>query len=429
MTGERKPSVLDALREYGNDADRLENPDVRELLGAYASQRPDSISALESLGIVRREEGGIELTDRSKSLAMDLGLEPGTGLSMSGSGYRSMLFQLGVLWRMNDAGLLPKLDQIASVSTASVTAAWLGLRWSRLDFGPDGTSRFGAEVVDPIREFAGRTIDVRQILLRMAFSGAGKRLADSLDKHLFHGATLDDLPDRPQFVLGATSLESGGSWRFAKTPSEGQPIGERRGYSLALAVAASTALPPFLGPVSLQIYSREKQSDPAASRRPGPDEVKVSLVDGALSDRFGLEPNWERYRNVLVSDGSPAPRPSTPASEGFTAQITQTLTLLESQGHRLWKRLLIEAYRRGDRGGAYWGIGSGLEGYADATLLPVSEGRALELAQIPTRLAAIEPQLQERLINWGYALTDSALRRHVVPDLPRPKAFPYPGGV
>jgi NTE family protein len=32
------------------------------------------------------------------------------------------------------------------------------------------------------------------------------------------------------------------------------------------------------------------------------------------------------------------------------------------------------------------------------------------------------------LINWGYAVTDAAIRRHVNPAVP-PPAFPYPGGV
>jgi NTE family protein len=33
---------------------------------------------------------------------------------------------------------------------------------------------------------------------------------------------------------------------------------------------------------------------------------------------------------------------------------------------------------------------------------------------------------QERLINWGYAVCDAALRKHVDPSLPRPADFPYP---
>jgi NTE family protein len=34
--------------------------------------------------------------------------------------------------------------------------------------------------------------------------------------------------------------------------------------------------------------------------------------------------------------------------------------------------------------------------------------------------------VQERLINWGYAVCDAALRQHVDPGLSRPTGFPYP---
>jgi hypothetical protein len=32
---------------------------------------------------------------------------------------------------------------------------------------------------------------------------------------------------------------------------------------------------------------------------------------------------------------------------------------------------------------------------------------------------------QERLINWGYAVCDAALRKHVDPTLPAPDCFSY----
>jgi NTE family protein len=40
----------------------------------------------------------------------------GTALCLSGGGYRAMLFHLGVLWRLNEAGWLEKLDRISSPS-------------------------------------------------------------------------------------------------------------------------------------------------------------------------------------------------------------------------------------------------------------------------------------------------------------------------
>ena len=44
-----------------------------------------------------------------------------------------------------------------------------------------------------------------------------------------------------------------------------------------------------------------------------------------------------------------------------------------------------------------------------------------------TRLAKMPPILQMRLINWGFAVCDAALRTHVDPAPARPADFPYPG--
>ena len=38
----------------------------------------------------------------------------------------------------------------------------------------------------------------------------------------------------------------------------------------------------------------------------------------------------------------------------------------------------------------------------------------------------MDDALQERLINWGYAVCDAALRKHVDPSLQAPADFPYP---
>ncbi|HEX8831940.1 MAG TPA: hypothetical protein VF705_12280, partial [Longimicrobium sp.] len=61
-----------------------------------------------------------------------------------------------------------------------------------------------------------------------------------------------------------------------------------------------------------------------------------------------------------------------------------------------------------------------------AATLPCPPERTQELALIPTRLRAMKPELQERLINWGYAITDAAIRSHVNEKLPVPVGFPYP---
>ena len=53
------------------------------------------------------------------------GFEDGVALSLSGGGYRAMVFHVGALWRLNEVGLLSKLKRISSVSGGSITAGAL----------------------------------------------------------------------------------------------------------------------------------------------------------------------------------------------------------------------------------------------------------------------------------------------------------------
>jgi NTE family protein len=61
--------------------------------------------------------------------------------------------------------------------------------------------------------------------------------------------------------------------------------------------------------------------------------------------------------------------------------------------------------------------------------LPAPFKQTDELAHVPTRLGRMPAELQERLINWGYAICDTALRRHFRQPNDPPAIFPYPRGV
>ena len=50
----------------------------------------------------------------------------------------------------------------------------------------------------------------------LVFGSAAARVARALDRALFKGATLQDLPDQPLFIFDATNLQSGALWRFCK---------------------------------------------------------------------------------------------------------------------------------------------------------------------------------------------------------------------
>jgi NTE family protein len=60
-----------------------------------------------------------------------------------------------------------------------------------------------------------------------------------------------------------------------------------------------------------------------------------------------------------------------------------------------------------------------------ADALPCPFDATTQLAEIATRLKRLDDKTQDRLINWGYAVCDAALRKHVDKTLAPPPAFPY----
>ena len=348
-----------------------------------------------------------------------------------------MLFHLGALWRLNDTGYLHRLDRVSSVSGGSIIAGVLALDWEHLAFDDAGiATNFDGRIVTSVRTMAGRTIDWQAILLGTLLPGtAGQRLAAAYRKHLFGSATLQQLPSHPEFVFNATNLQSGALWRFSKPYLWDYRVGEVKNptVELAVAVAASSAFPPFLSPVVLDLdngaYEPGSGDEPgsAANLQHPPYTTRVVLADGGVYDNLGLETAWKRYATVLVSDGGghlgdqPRPRHNWPM-QGY-----RVLGVIDNQVRSLRKRQLIDGYHAGLRRGTYWGIRSDIEDYGLPSSLACPVDATRKLAGISTRLAALESPAQESLINWGYAIADTALRRWVAPDLPPPAGFPYPG--
>ena len=86
-------------------------------------------------------------------------------------------------------------------------------------------------------------------------------------------------------------------------------------------------------------------------------------------------------------------------------------------------RQVIALFKAQERKGCYWSI---RQAYPANDALPCPAERTAELAATPTRLKAMDDTLQERLINWGYAVCDASLRSFFDPNLPAATDFPYP---
>jgi NTE family protein len=361
------------------------------------------------------------------------GPQPGMGLCLSGGGFRAMLFHVGSLWRLNEAGLLNQFDRISSVSGGSIASALLGLRWNQLDFDSQGVAaRFKDRVVEPLRSLARRTIDEKAIAVGAItpFVTISGQVVKAYDKHLFDGAKLTDIPAKPRFVINATNVQSGALWRFSSPYMADYRVGRilatKRTVSLAEAVAASSAFPPFLSPMVLSFRHSDYEPKETEDLHFEPYTTDVVLTDGGVYDNLGLETVWKRYKTVLVSDGGAGMAAEPDPKRDWAQHSFRVTMLIDNQVRSLRKRQLIDSFRPNDHDGAYWGIGSHITNYGLPDALPCPLDRTTELANTPTRLKRIDETRQERLINWGYAMSDAAIRKHLDPSMAKPKGFPYP---
>ena len=359
--------------------------------------------------------------------------EPGTALCLSGGGYRAMLFHVGALWRLYDTGLLTSVKRVSSVSGGSITAGVLALAWRGLSFDPARVrSDFVPTVVGPIRELAGETIDANAIILGLAFPGSvSERVAAAYDKHLFKGATLQDLPDEPRFVINALNVQSGALWRFMKPYMRDYRVGEVKHPTIpvAQAVAASSAFPPVLSPSELRLDESAYTPGSGLDLQRKPFTTHAFLTDGGVYDNLGLETAWKRFQTVLVSDGGGKIKAEEDPKTDWARHSYRVLSLIDNQVRSLRKRQLIDAFVSGARQGTYWGIRTNIADYKLSDPLKCPYDRTIALAETPTRLKRMDAALQERLINWGYAVCDAALRKHVSDKLSPPSGFPYALGV
>jgi len=341
-----------------------------------------------------------------------------------------MLYHAGALYRLHEVGLLASLDRISSVSGGSITAGLLAFVWARQGWTGRTVSNdeFRTCFVEPTLELAGHTIDIPSILLGfLPWLNVGREVARRYDRLLFHGATLQDLPDRPRFVFNASNLQSGAVWRFSKPYMADWKVGKVDSPKIPLswAVAASSAFPPVLSPFELRLKKPQFGKSLYTTLHFPPYTTRPLLSDGGVYDNLGLETVFKRYTTVLVSDGG-APFRSTPHPARFWPfQLKRVIDCIDNQVRSLRVRQLIEAFGTKSRQGAYWGIGTPLSRYPNPGPLPCSTEATAALGAVSTRLAAIDISLRQKLVNWGYVSCAAALESHFPQAGPLP-ALPFP---
>jgi len=238
---------------------------------------------------------------------------------------------------------------------------------------------------------------------------------------------LERATGHPVFVINATNLETGSLWRFSRARARDWQVGEIASPRLRLAdvVAASSAFPPVLSPFILKTRAQD-----FTTIEPGVTPAfleNIALTDGGVYDNLGLETLFKRCKTVLVSNGGRTlPLNATPPTD-WVRHMVRVTEIIHGQVTSIRTRQLIDSFTRGDRYGAYWGIGSDITAYKLPDALPVPLLKTRELAETPTRLRGMDRVLQQRIVNWGYAVCDTAIRRWMPQNGPYPPpGFPYP---
>jgi NTE family protein len=367
-------------------------------------------------------------TRRAPNPTRDL-RDPKLAVALSGGGYRAMLYHLGALRRLNEFGLLSVMDRMSTVSGGSITGAILAIHWPNLGFDADGVATRFDQVERDVLAIADRTIDVKSAVIGLLPGTTGAaQVARSL-RRTFGSVSLADVPGHaPRFTFNTTNMQSANLFRWAAPYASDWELGKITcpDISLATVVAASAAFPPVLSPLRMRVPGTLVNFDTGL---PIPDPPKrLWLTDGGVYDNLGIE-NVKSFHTVLASDGG-APFASTKRLRAdLASQASRTTFLLNEQVGRQRKRGLVHELQTGQRLGTLWTINTKMADYTAGGTLPCPDDAVARLAAVRTRLKRVPVELKHRLVNWGYASADAAIRSFVEPTLPPPTRFPFPGGI
>jgi len=216
-------------------------------------------------------------------------------LAFSGGGTRAAALSYGVLKKLAEVPvpggegrtLLDEVDLISSVSGGSFTAAFYGLFRERIF--TDFESRFLYRDIqaDLFHEILKPWNWVR--LASPTYSRIDMA-AELYHKTIFDSKTFQALVDRrchPFIAINATNMSTGE--RFTFTQKQFDLLGsDLASYPVARAVAASSAFPFLLSPVTLQNHE-------AAAEYRLPTDMKLGLTDILTNERRYL---WAKNRAV-----------------------------------------------------------------------------------------------------------------------------------
>lgn len=201
-----------------------------------------------------------------------------------GFGVLEALRDTAIVWDGCPQRLIDQLDIMTAVSGGSILAAWYALR------GVDGLADFEARFLNAsLQQELEAAVLTPRGLWRIPSPRFGRSdlLAEHLDERLFEGATFADLTRRlrkPFVNIYASEMFNGSRFEFVHDQFDFL-CSELGGVSLARAVAASSAVPMLLSPITLWNHSGASSDcgdPPTAPRKQERDDQRRR---GASADR------------------------------------------------------------------------------------------------------------------------------------------------
>ncbi len=348
------------------------------------------------------------------------------GLALSGGGFRASLYHLGLVRFLRDAGILPQVTHITSVSGGSIFAAHLVLNWGRYNGSASEFDAAAAEFLSVVQ------LDVRNRITRrfpLAFPWRWLRRVIGLsnrkltrtgllemhyEKFLYGDVSLFELPEKPQLHILATNVSEGCLCSFNRNGL--LMVRRHAGHTfridpvqvglatVAMAVTASSAFPGFFPPLELTAADVGAKSG---------EFGRQAYTDGGVFDNLGvrmfrcLEPvllaDQSELDGVLVSDVGKRIEVQASGAGGLIRTALRATDILMD---RVWQ-LENETFKD-TPGFVFARINDVVEHAEDPTALHPEIQR--QVANIRTDIDRFSPLEISSLIQHGYCVGRKACR-------------------
>ncbi|HQW91855.1 MAG TPA: patatin-like phospholipase family protein [Ferruginibacter sp.] len=263
------------------------------------------------------------------------------GLALSGGGYRAAAFHVGTLKKLDELGILSKVNVLSTISGGSITGAYYCINNTSFEvFEKEMKKIISTKSV--IRYILTSFIFIKAVLFFLVFIAAAiyafftpypwlsvvsvcvmvtlfvlfqfnifpvsKVIEKAYDKFLYNNATLSQLLDqKPRLAIGSTNIQTNRPFTFSKDKMEDATYSfmkppilfKSADFPLSRAVMASSCVPFAFTPVSIsrEFYTNEE------------DIYKVIpvLVDGGVYDNQGIHKITQRHSSyecdiIITSD-------------------------------------------------------------------------------------------------------------------------------